>query len=305
MDTLINNYGRLIDQIRKDRNISRVDLCEDIMSVRNFQRFSTGDVSVSNDKIVKLIDRLNLDYFTFQEIYKSKYENEYSKLKEAFNLAVKWEYKKALVELSKVDKDTITSSFNNQMYNYTEVFIKKGNDLISDSEFTSRIESIIDYPNILKNKIINVIELNALFSLNTKLYLKKDRSIVDFFINCVQNDNFKTYWINSEVLSSIYATISKTLYSLEEYETCLEYCEVGLKYCRSTERLVGFANLLGYKALAYNKLGFQSEAIDAAIKTYMELIVEDNKSKTNMFVKIIESNLNIKFSEIISIKKEM
>ena len=107
METLINNYGRLIDKIRKDRNKSRQELCEDIMSVRNFQRFANGEVSVSHDKIIQLIDRLNLDYFTFNQMYKSTLEDEYNKIRKAFNLAVNWQFDEALLEFSKIDKDKL------------------------------------------------------------------------------------------------------------------------------------------------------------------------------------------------------
>jgi len=85
MDTQLDHYGALIEKIRKDRNLSREDLCDNIMSKRNYQRFASGEVSISSDKIFKLVNNLGLDVYSIQNIYKKTTTDEYSKLIEAYN----------------------------------------------------------------------------------------------------------------------------------------------------------------------------------------------------------------------------
>ena len=83
---ITQNMGKVIDQIRQERMMSREDLCDEIMSVRNYQRFIREEVNVSNDKLNKLVDRLNLDFFTVSEIFRYRSQNKYSQLHHIYHL---------------------------------------------------------------------------------------------------------------------------------------------------------------------------------------------------------------------------
>jgi len=187
MDTQLKHYGALIEKIRKDRKMSRDDLCEGIMSKRNYQRFTSGEVSISSDKIVLITDRLMLNTFSLQEIYKIDNQDEYQKLKKAFNLVSQWNENEANKILATIDYDLITSIVNKQIYDITNLLIKKKNKKISDLEYFTKTENLIDYPKILKKNILNNVELSGLFALMIKETKDKENRILNYLINLNKN----------------------------------------------------------------------------------------------------------------------
>jgi hypothetical protein len=249
-----------------------------------------------------LIDRLGLDYFTFYDIYKSNDGDKFGKLRDAFNLAVAWKFEESMKLLYKINKDTIISEFNLQMYSVTEILAKKKGKLIVDTDTYSKLEKAIDYPNILDKNIINIIELNALFIINTKLISRADDTILRYFSKLVKSD-LQNMGFNKSMTAGIYASLAKGYYNLEDYIQCKNACIEGIKESTIAERTSGLANFYGYLALSENKLGNHDSAIDNALKLYMVLQIEQKEEKSKLFIRIIEKNLNIKLNNLITIKK--
>ena len=303
MNILINNYGKLIEQLRKDRKLSRQDLCNDIMSVRNYQRFSQDEVKISHDKLLKLIDRIGLDYFTFHQIYKTRIGNEHNHLINAFNHTCNWEFQKAELQLAFVDKENVESGYDTQMYMITKALINLKKKTLASENWYTEIEKAIDFPKILEKKVINMIELNALFTLNRKYSSNQDSKVTDYFINLLDN-GYENLGIRGDFIPAVHASICQSLYRLDRHYEVIEYADKGIEYCKTNQRLSGYANLLGYKALSQNKVGDFDEAIENAILVFMELKIEDNPEKTRLFTEIMETNLNINYEELIYIKQK-
>ena len=107
-----------------------------------------------------------------------------------------------------------------------------------------------------------------------------------------------------EYMSLIFTYITRGIYHFERYDECVEFCNRGIDYCRSTRIYVGFENLLGYKSLSLNKLGRFDDALDVAKSLYMLLTINNHKSKKDQYLNVILDSLKIKIEDIIAIKKE-
>ena len=303
MEKLISNYGRLIDQLRKDRNLSRQDLCEGIMSLRNFQRFANGEVSISNDKLSKLVDKLKIDYFYFQQMMLYYDYSEYVETRNAFNETMDLEYKEALFKLAKIDRDKIDSDYLKQLYDIA--FLKtKINAKKNVNESFRKLEKVVDYPEVLKKKIVNKNEISALITLCTIYSKKGDRDIIDYLIGLVSTDSFANQPFIQDIVIPIYSTIAKGLYLIESLEECLEFCNKGIQEIQKGFYFGSPTNLFAYKTLVLNKLGKYEEAIESAILLYMDLAIQNSPRKSEVYLNTIEENLGIKFDELIIINKK-
>jgi transcriptional regulator with XRE-family HTH domain len=303
MDALLYNYGSLIDKIRKDRNLTRQELCDDIMSVRNYQRFASNEISISNDKIIKLIDRLGLDYFTFYDIYKSNDGDKFNGLRKAYGYAINWQFEEAEKELNKIDESSLTSYYNNQMYTFTKVFMKKYYYKTATANTYRTLEKAIDYPNIFLKKILNLFEINALITLNAEKIKSNNTEIIDFFMELVKLD-LHSYGIPSKAISSIYASLSKNLFKLDRFEETILYSDLGIKFCKDNHLATGLINLYGYKVLAQHRLGKTKESMETTTLMYALLFLEESDEKKNVYIEIIERNTGYKYNDyLLSVKK--
>ena len=298
MDTQLDHYGALIEKIRKDRNLSREDLCDNIMSKRNYQRFASGEVSISSDKIFKLVNNLGLDVYSIQNIYKKTTTDEYSKLIEAFNFVSQWKFKEAIIIHSTIDKDSFKDQTNQNLYNLTNLLIKRHNEKILDSEFYPQIEDMIDFPNVLSKKILSVYEINSLFILSKKYLEKGDSSIIDFFQSLIEDYEDHRYWLIDEYVSLIFTYITRGIYHFKKFDDCIEFCNKGIEYCRKTGNYTGFENLLAYKSLSLNRINLNEEAIEVAKLLNMLLILGNHEAKKNRYLNHIMEKLNITINDL-------
>lgn len=305
MENSSKQYGELIERIRKDRKLSREELCEGIMSKRNYQRFASGEVSIASDKLTLITDKLMLNTYSLQEIFKTYHQDEYLKLKKAYNSISQWNPIEGKRILASIDYDSISSKVNRQIYNLSDLMIKKNDEKIIDADYVDAIKSIIDYPNVLKRTILNTIELSALFIIMDFETKKNKSDVAAFFIELLNKSGETSYWLTSEIKTGICANISKGLYQLGKYEESLEYSNKGLQASKETLKFIGFINLLGYKLLALNKLGRFDDALQVSIRLYMHVLVEEDKNKIEYVKNVINSNLNIYIEEIVCIKKEV
>ena len=96
MDYKAREFGLFIDGLRLERNISREDLCEGIMSLSQYKRYLRGDTSMPNAKLVQLADRLMFSLSDIYSLFGKKHDDNYKKIWEIYTLIRKNESKSAI-----------------------------------------------------------------------------------------------------------------------------------------------------------------------------------------------------------------
>ena len=297
------NYGKIIDQLRKDRKISRDDLVDGIMSKRNYQRFTSGETSIPGSKLSLLLDKMKLDYYLVNQFIQEEQNDSSDRFKEAFILVMQLKFKEAYIKLSTIDKDSIVEHSAKQEYEFIDLLCRIELKSISNNEIIDNLQRIINFPDILDFKTINIIEFNALIKLNNYLTKVNDCRILEFFHNIAIKNDTKILSKDTSKTTIIYATLAKGYYNTGSYELAVEVCDKGISYSRNSLITQGVVNLFAYKALALQKMLKKHEAVNSAIQAYLLLLFEDNTDKLEIFKSILEKNLEIKFDEIIQIKK--
>lgn len=296
------NMGKIIDEIRTERKLSREDLCEDIMSIRNYQRFISEEVNVSNDKLSKLIDRLNLDYFTLREIYTHRSEDKYSKLQRIYTLMQANSDKQAYEELKKIKAKEIDSTYMELFYNYLKLDLERQLGITPYEESISLLSELIDFPNILEYEVLNFIELNTLAVLNGYYIKKEDRRIVDFLYNLIKTEQLGRKGLIASFLPALYTTTAQSFGTLKEYEKALEICDKGIKESMSLQLFSGLYHLLYFKSISHMKLGQDEESLEARKRLYALVHALDEEDKIREYLPIFENayenELELNFKEL-------
>ncbi len=305
MNHIVKDYGRIIDQLRKDRKISRQDLVEDIMSLRNYQRFVAGEVKITNQNLLNIVDRMRMDINIFTSYINENSNNEYSKLIDARKLAVRFKTDEARILLATVDKDNLVLEHHKFIYEATSIIIDRSLDGNDTSDFYARIETLINFPEILNYKAINLTEFNLLVLLNAKYYRKRDRKIIDFLYMNITSKTYISHTQDNYGLNLCFTSIAKGLYNMEEYTDCLQICNEGIDMIKNKHYVTGLENLIGYKALSLNKLLQHEKAIETATLLYMYLKAFGTELQQEVYFASMEKNLNIKLKDYVKLKREL
>jgi transcriptional regulator with XRE-family HTH domain len=298
-----NDYGKYIEELRKMRNLSRDELINDIISKRNYQRFVSGEVSIATDKLLGLIDRLELDFFAFYNFYFYNHKTQ-AKLSTAMNRILQYNITDAKSIIRSIDKNSLTDNAQLRQYRYIETLLTKTFNPIEPIEYYNKLKALINYPNILKKKLLNAEEISALLEINTYNSTLNDKTTLNYFLSLVEDDLYLYTSRYSTIISNVFDTITKSFYMYQEYDKVTEYALKGIEFSQRNHSNSGMANLFGYLTMAYHKMHKQDKAITYALKMFYQLEIEDNPEKSSQFLSIIKSATGIDVKQLITIEKE-
>jgi len=288
------NMGKIIDEIRQERKLSRENLCDEIMSVRNYQRFINEEVNLSNDKLSKLIDRLNLDYFALREIYAHRSRDVYSQLHNVYTLMQSNSDEVAYQELQKINCDLIDSNYVQLFYNYLKIDLERQLQIISLEESITKLETLVSYPDILEFEVFNFIELNILAILNTHYTKKEDDTIANFLYKFLIDEDLSKKGLMPSFLPSLYSTTAQSFGSFLQYDKALEVSNKGIKECIKLQMFNGLYHLLYFKSLSELKLGQKEESLQTQKRLYALIYSLDEEDKKREYIQIFDSAFNNK-----------
>lgn len=291
-----NNMGKIIDELRNERKMTREDLCEDIMSVRNYQRFVAEEVNVSNDKLSKLIDKLSLDYFTVREISRHRGEGKYTKIHKVYQLMQSNSDQLAFDELEKIDRESIESDYMRLFYDYLKVDLQRQLKLKTQEEAIEELIRLINYPQILEFEVLNFIELNILVILNLHFSKQENDTIAQFLYRFLLEENLEQKGLNESFLPSLYSSTAQSLGTFTRYEQALEITEKGIKECMKLKMFTTLHQLFFFKALSLMKLNRQDEMISTLKQLYALLYTLDEKDKSTEYFNTIKTVFNVDFT---------
>lgn len=294
----LSDFGSFIDNLRKARNMSREDFIEGTISLRQYQRYVNGETSLNNDKLFKLIDKLELDFLGTFRLYLNKKETETHNLYDVYGAITFNDLVKAEDLLQKIDKDSLQNAYNKLFYDLCTLLILRRTKKMPNDLIMTKLIALINYPNCLNNEVITFIELVAYIELGKYSSKNNKKNITNFLYSKIKEKNIISNALPISFLPSIYSTVSSALGELDEYEKSLYIAEKGITYCFKHDNLNSLVNLFAYKSLSLFYLDRKDEALAAAEKMLALLFVEDKPNKSKQFVALFEKIFNTKAPNI-------
>lgn len=299
MEKATRNFGQFLDEMRSSRNISREDFTDGIISIRQYQRYISGEASINNEILFKLSNRLNMGFFEIYRYYSLREQEILNKVILAYKHINSSELLKAKRILSEIDVNQIYENSTLSLYTFCDINLNYKTNKISEDLAMEKLKRLIDYPNCLQNEVITLTELTSLIDL-TKYLIKKDndKRAAFFLFDKLKNQEFSTGALFSTYLPSVYSALASVLGYLEEYEKSIIIAKSGIKFCLDHDFLNSLAHLFYFLALSQMNTNKTEESLDSARKMFSILNVEDKKLKTEKFTIAFEKNFNMKISDL-------
>lgn len=281
-----------IEKIRYGRNISQEKLLEGIVSIRQYRRYLYGEVEIPFSVLAQLASRMNISpdklFIEFEEEKNSirrmilSFYNSVSSLD--IESAQKWYDKigdeKILDGEQKLIFESATANFR---------YLCKD---IDKSEMLRIQKRIVDYPNVLNNKIFTdseMVVLGTIFDSSEEEHLE----ILERFEKIFLREDFHISGDNAAPMIQIVFWLGKYYGRKKNYKKTIQYCKFGIKQNKMLKTFYLMEYFNYFLALSYLRLGEMEKYKESVYETilYLELIPE--KNRVDRFYKIIKKDLDI------------
>ncbi len=284
-----------LEKVRYGRKISQEKFVEGICSLRQYQRYRSGECEIPIEKLESFNRRLGIPSQKLLKDFERQKKEQDALLDEFYNAMVNQKTEQ-INEINKIIRqDIIIEEENKTYYNYIWIMNKLMKNELSESQAFAKVSKLINFPKILKNQYFTDIEILILSSLleltDGDIHKKLLHRLSDLFTSEENIMSGGSDLIHSTILMSL----SKTYGILRDFTKVIQFCDLGLKRGLHSRRFYLFESFYYYKALAYHALEDYSNYEDNLFKCYNVLHMEGNQQKTERFTDRIEKDFKIKF----------
>lgn len=302
MESEIREFGLFIDGLRLERNISREDLCDGIISLSQYKRYLRGDASIPNNKLVLIADKLKFSISEIHMMYQNKQDKQYKKIIDIFYHIKSGKLTEGYKKANELKSEVFVSSTNLLFFDYCFAALQHGLNMVSDIHVLELYSEMIDYPECAKNESFNWVEINILIQIVLISSKIENYEPVDVMYRILTSDNKKfAFSSNGIYVPAIYSTLAQILGKQNEFNRVIEITGRGISYCLKYETSNALSLLLILNAYALHDLDKIEEAKNSAKKAFMQLYIEDKPEKLNYFQKSFESKFCMKLDDLIKL----
>ena len=290
-----NDFGLFIDGIRLDRNMSREDLIDGIVSLSQYKRYLRGATSIPNTILLELADRLKFSVSELYMAYSSKQDIQYKKIYEVYLLNKQYKYEEAYEKAKKLVKEKFITSLNKLFFDFCYIKTQYNLELASDIQVLGKLSELVDYPNCIKNETFNWVEINILLHIARISARMDNYEASNLLYDILTSDDFKfIYNDDSAFLPVVYAGVAAILGRQSRIDEVIEVVDRGIEHCLQFQTMAALSTLFLTKAYALQELGKVEDAIKCGKMAIMQAFIEKNDKKYNQFKESLEKELNTK-----------
>jgi len=303
LETDSREFGLFIDGLRLERNMSREDLCDEIISLSQYKRYLRGDASIPSIKLVQIADRLKFSINDIHFMFRKKHNTEYSYILEIYSLIKAYKFNEAYSKIQDYKNELIVSEYNNLFFDFCFIKVQHSLKMVSDVHVLQIYSKLIDYPSCTMNESFNMIEITVLIEIVRISSIMNNFEPLEIMYRLLTSNTFQySTSVDATFLPSIYSSLSSLLGGQKEHEKVVELSNKGIAYCIKHETSNALSHLFFFNAIAYHNLDKPEKAIISAKKCFMHLYIENKQEKFESFKKSFENIFEIKVSDIIDLE---
>ncbi len=297
MDSMeLANY---LEKVRYGRKISQEKFVDGVCSLRQYQRYRSGECEIPIEKLEAFTKRLGIPS---QKLLKDfeKQKKEQDALMDQFYNAVANKDLEAVNRLKKlIEQDIIIEEENKLYYRYSLIRHELVSGSISRELGAKKISDLVGFPKILKNDYFTDIEVLMLSSLLDIIEGDLQKRLLERLTDLFDSQDFIMSGGSDLIYSTILVRLSKIYGILKDFNQVIHFCDLGIQHGLKYKRHYLFDNFYYYKALAYHELEDYYNYELSLFRCYNVLHMEENSVKTERFTKRIEKDFDINFNMFI------
>ena len=294
MDSMeLANY---LEKVRYGRKISQEKFVEGICSLRQYQRYRSGECEIPIEKIEAFARRLSIPSQKLLKEFEREKKEQDTLIDDFYNAVANQNLDRIKVLSQQIQKDIIIEEENRLYYKYTLIIDKRLSNRISKESAGKEISKLIDFPQIIKNSYFTDIEILILSTLLDLIDGALQKKLLNRLTDLFDTQENIMSGGNDLILSTILVRLSKAYGVLKDYGQVIHFCDLGLERGMHHRRFYLFDSFYYHKALAYYALEDYFNYEDSLFKCYSILQIEGNEKKIERYTSWIEKDFNINFN---------
>ena len=292
----ISNY---LEKIRYGRKITQEDFVEGIVSLRQYQRYRSGECEITYEKIDQFAQKLGIPTKKLMNEFEREYNDQYRMVNQFYSAVVNKDYKLVLELKEKLDKELIFSEDCRTYYHHGNIMHNYYIDKIKKEDALKQSAKLVHYPTILKQAFFTEIEILILsFMLSITEKVEQNR-ILKKLTEIFETSNSIMSGENDLIYALIIMRLSQTHGSNKNYPKVIHLCDLGIQHGIAFRQFYLMEYFFYYKALAHFSLQEYDKYEESLFRCYACLHMEGNKKKIEKFTKLIEADFQIVYDTFI------
>lgn len=297
MSVITNDFGLFIDGLRLDRNISREELIDGIVSLSQYKRYLRGATSIPNVILVQLADRLKLSITGLHNTYEVKQDLQKKKIYDIYTKMRSSLLKEAYASSLKIRSDVFISDYNKLFFDYCYIYIQHHLEMVSDIHALGMYSELVGYPKCIKNETFNWVEINILMEIVRVSALIENYLPSQHMYEIVTSPAFKFISAGHvNFIPTVFSTLTPVLGKQDKNEEVIRLANEGINYCMKHQISSALAALYMSKTIALSKLDRIDEAKESGKRALMQYYIDDNKVNFAYYKKLLEENIELEIS---------
>lgn len=294
------SFARFIDKYREDRKITREDFLSEIVSISQFKRYLNGEQAIPFDKLILMVQKLNMSMNDLQYAFMVDSDYEYNKVRRIYKMIIAKDFKGAYEEIKKYRTSDFYNNYNKNYFIFCNIYVQYSLNMISRVYALEEYTKLINYPKCLEKNNFTFLELISILKIANLNVLNKNYEIADKLYNILINEDiYFTSGDETLFMPHLYEIISKIYGIKGEDNKVLILTNKGIEYTKRSATFNGLSHLYYYNALANLHLNNKIEGLKSAQLCFYTCTINGNKNEYKMFEKDFEKEFKMTVKELL------
>jgi transcriptional regulator with XRE-family HTH domain len=288
-----------LENIRYGRKISQEDFCEGVVSLRQYQRYRSGECEITYDKLDQFAKKLGVPTKKLMYEFERSRSIQYKMITMFYNAVVNRDSALAKELKAKVEEETIFDEDRRLYFNHALMMSDYYMGKISKGEILIMTSDLVNYPTILKQKFLTDIEVLILSFLLSILDGVEQIRLLEKMTELFENEDRIMSGENNFADSLILMRMSQVYGIRRDFSQVIKFCDLGIKRGIYYKQYYLMEYFYYYRALANFRLECYDLYEESLFRCYGVLHLEGNKKKIEKFTNLIEKDFHINFDAFI------
>lgn len=288
------DFGLFIDGLRLDRNMSREELVDGIVSLSQYKRYLRGASSIPNGILIQLADRLKFSITGLYNTYEVKQDMQKKKIINIYSLMRSSKHKEAYGLTQKLRDEVFISDYNKLFFDYCFIYIQHNLEMVSDIHALGMYSDLVDYPNCIENDTFNWVEINILMEIVRVSSLIENYIPSQHMYEIITSPTFKFISAGHiDFIPTVFSTLTPVLGRQNKNEEVLTLANEGIAYCKKHQISSALAALYMSKTIALSSLDRIDDAKASGKRALMQYYLEDNMVNYEYYKKLLANSIEL------------
>ncbi|MDY0372640.1 MAG: hypothetical protein RBQ86_00800 [Candidatus Izemoplasmatales bacterium] len=300
----ISNY---LEKIRYGRKLTQEDFVEGVVSLRQYQRYRSGECEITYEKIDQFAYKLGIPTKRLMNEFEREYNDQYRMVNQFYSAVVNKDFKVVSELGEKLEKEILFSEDCRIYYHHGIIMHHYYTSKITKKEAQEQSAKLVNYPLIMKQAFFTDVEI-LILSFMLSITEKEERNkILKKLTEIFDSGNSIMSGENDMIYALILMRLAQTHGSNKNFPKVIQLCDLAIQYGISYRQFYLMEYFFYYKALAHFSLQDYDKYEESLFRCYSCLHMEGNKKKIEKFTKLIEDDFHIVYNTFIMryLKKEI